>query len=215
MNKIGSIILVSTAFMFTACGSSDGHTDNDNETTSATFDLSVYTYTTIQMTLEGTNYDVPISGTYLSHYTNDMNYNGIMLAVRENVLNIDGVMLSTNTGYYQGSQFGVRNADRTCTVSDVEELTPPPVEATIGYQSGITTFYCTDGATYEVEERLDSAGGDNAFYTLRSRLIMGGGVMETEHKYTITPGMDIIAYEGSIDGGGWNLRMDATNIAQD
>jgi len=216
MKKFMGLSLISMALVFTACGDNNSTSGgNNNSASSATYDLSTYTYTTIQMNLEGTNYNVPITGTYLSQYTNDMSYKGIMLAVRENIFNIDGEILSTNTGYYQGSQFGVRNSERTCTVDDVSKLTPPPLTATIGYQSGITTFHCTDGAIYEVEQKLTSAGGDNAFYILDSRLIIGGGIMATEHKYTITPNMDIIAYEGSINGGGWDLQVAATTITQD
>ena len=215
MKKIVGLSLVGMAFVFTACGSSSSGEGNNNPTTSATYDLSAYTYTTIQMSLEGTNYSVPITGTYISQYTNDMSYKGTMLAVRENIFNIDGNILSNNTGYYQDSQFGVRNSERTCTVNDVSVLTPPPVEATIGYQSNVTTFYCTDGATYEVEQKLESAGGDNAFYILDSRLIIDGEVaMTTEYKYTITPDMNILAYEGMVEGMGWDLQVVATKITQ-
>jgi hypothetical protein len=93
-------------------------------------------------------------------------------------------------------------------------LTPLPSNATVGYRSGTRIFQCTDGATYEKEWSLEGADGNNAIYSVTSRLNLNSGVVSTSERYTITPDMAIIAYESIIDGGGKSLQVYATSISQ-
>jgi hypothetical protein len=213
MKIITSCIVTGTVLLLTGCG---GGSDSSSKSASAqkTYNLSAYTSTTIYMDLEGTNNGAPAEGNYISQYTGDTNYHGTPLAVRENIFNINGMVLSNNAGYYQGSLFGVRNSARTCTAPDASTLPPVPQNAPIGYHTQ-RTFNCTDGAAYTVEETLNNADGDNALYVLTSKLIMNGNVaMQEVDAYTITPDMHIVAYQGTVNGGGWGLQVHATGIAQ-
>jgi len=213
MKTIPSCIITGAVLLLTGCGGGSS-SSSKSASVQKTYNLSAYTYTTIVMDLEGTNNGAPAQGNYISRYTGDTNYQGISLAVRENIFNINGMVRSTNTGYYQGSMFGIRNSARTCTAPDVNVLPPVPQNASIGYHTQ-RTFQCTDGAVYTVEENLNKADGDNAQYILTSNLVMNGIVaMRKVDVYTITPDMHILAYEGTINGEGWGLQVHATGINQ-
>ncbi len=215
MKKSAWLALAVGVFVATACNDSDTSTKNNTAST-ARYNLSKLTdpATTIQMDLEGTNHGTSVVGTYLTQYVGDTTYHGTTLAVRENVYTINGETLSTNTGYYQGTQFGVRNTERTCTIDDVSHLPPAAVDVSVGYHSNVT-FNCTDGAIYQIDEALVQADDRHADYIVTHRVVSGNTTLLAEqHTYTVTPDMHVVGYEGAITGGKWDLHLKATQISQ-
>jgi len=214
MKKISFVIMIVMAIFLNGCGDTNNKNNSAPVAPSITYNLSIFSTVALQIDVEGSMNNSPVMGTYSSYYTGDMDYEGIPLSVRQNILQVGDQVFSTNTGYYQGSHFGTRTSERTCTVPDISLLSPPPTNASIGFQSDVTTFSCTDGATLEVETKLEKAGGNDAYYISTSRLNLSSGTITTEEIYTVTENMKIVIYESKISGGTINLDVTSTEIIQ-
>ena len=214
MKRISFTIMFVISIFLNGCDDTNNKSNSNPISPTITYDLSIFNTTALQIDVEGSMNNSPVMGTYSSYYTGDMDYEGIPLLVRQNILQVRDQVFSTNTGYYQGSHFGTRTSERTCTVPDVSLISPPPTNASIGFQSGVTTFRCTDGATLEVETKLEEAGGNDAYYISTSRLNLSSGMITTEEIYTVTENMKIVVYESKISGGANNLDVASTNIIQ-
>ncbi len=214
MKKIAAILLigVSTLF-FTACG---GGSDSGGYTpppTPVTYNIRALEKSTIEMVLEGTNFGTPFEGTSFSRYIGDITLDGVILNIRENIMTLGGQSAPSYSGFYQGSLHGIEGTARNCHIPEGTVLTPSPESVSIGYVSDMTTLLCDDGAVVELQKRLESAEGNNAYVVGTGRIYTNGTVVVTEDRTTITPNMEIVAYEGSINGGGVNVDMHATYIS--
>ena len=206
-----TLFFTSTIVFIFLNGCNDSESSSTYQSAQHAYNLHMFTYATISMHLEGIGYGNPMEGSYLSRYTGDLNYNGVILAVRENILKIDGETYTNHKGYYRDTQFGIKTEERTCTAPSVVALTPTPETVYIGYRNE-ATFQCTDGAVFKVEHGLTDAGNGNADYTIVSKLMTETDTTVTEEHYIITPTMDIIGYRETIQGGGWDLQVKATQI---
>lgn len=216
MKKIYLSVLISTTFLFNACGgggSSEDGTITANPTALG-YDLRTYIDKS-SFRVEGTIDVDNTQAIYTSEYIGSEDYLGTLLDVHENILFISNSSGSTTetsyTGTYLGNIYTIEGPSRSCEIVDGHTPTPVPTDATIGYVSDIVPLTCTDGVTVVVYFELQDAGEDNALLVATSKTYINGEVLVVESISTLDKNMNLLAYEMKI---GSDIHFKATSITQ-